>query len=236
MLKYLSKGESLLLGMCLGGIIMFVAALIELCQPQPCVWDYPTPQTMSHSVFQIRSWWYFEEPTEPFEDGFNFRSGTAFLTNWQGKTCLITAWHVVDNGLPVMVFSKEENIEVTFTRFEGLDLAWAIPDKIPQTWVPLELTDNIQYGSYATCWGYPFNGKALQATYATLECRRHLTGHPAEMEVFYPQGNYMVLRAMILPGMSGGPVTDNLGRVYAINCAIGKERDGAATSTVLDIP
>lgn len=164
---------------------------------------------MSHSVFLVQG-------TERIHGVPMYPSryiGTCFLVNWRGKNVLMTAWHVVEDAPEDSYSIKGPNYSgllVKFTRVGLMDMAVHELPVIPKGWTPLETCPTPTNGK-CTCWGYPAPGQLIGSggTVTGLTDR--------QMEERRPEGQYLEISGVVIPGMSGGPVVDEEGRVFAVN-------------------
>ncbi len=129
--------------------------------------------------------------------------GTGFYVH---NNILATNYHVIEGANKIFVMADKENaieIEWIINYDELTDVALLF---IPRMGQPLPIkVSNLAYGAELTSSGYPLGGEryTLKAIFTGWE--------------HFDRTLYLKLHAIIIPGMSGGPVLDRNGNVVALN-------------------
>lgn len=166
---------------------------------------------LQHSVFMVSEPARAENAFGMTVDGGDNYHGSCFYTMWNGRPALITAWHVVEerDGGPYPILDHWESGTIAkFTRYKMSDMGIAYLSAIPSSWVPLRLA-MVPYGGYCASVGYP--------AFNALTCAggRVVSFYTAKSENM-GDGTYLKVHGIAIPGMSGGPVIDCEGRVFAL--------------------
>ena len=129
--------------------------------------------------------------------------GTGFYIH---NNILATNYHVIEGANKIFVMADKENaieIEWVISYDELTDIALLF---IPRMGQPLPVkVSNLVYGTELISSGYPLGGERynLKAIFTGWEN--------------FDSTLYLKLHAIIIPGMSGGPVLDRDGNVVALN-------------------
>lgn len=136
-------------------------------------------------------------------------SGTPAL--WNGRTGAFTAWHVVDDDVdgPFSVSSAGSGVSVRFVRIGQSDVAWADIPRLPPNWRPLEVAPP-PLGGRCVAWGHPGGGRIAA-------CSGRVLVIDAKVELMGAKGQWAQIDGVVVFGMSGGPVVDSMGRLFALN-------------------
>ncbi len=129
--------------------------------------------------------------------------GTGFYVH---NNILATNYHVIEGANRIFVIADKENvieIEWVINYDEITDVALLFIPRMGQP-LPIRLS-NLAYGTELTSSGYPLGGEryTLKAIFTGWEN--------------FDNTLYLKLHAIIIPGMSGGPVLDRDGNVVALN-------------------
>lgn len=130
-------------------------------------------------------------------------NGTAFAAKWGEKEGIFTAWHVIifHKGNITLSGNGVQQSVGPFKRIGNLDIAWC-ETKLPQAWMPLKISDRIS--TRVTAYGYPYTSGRLTGFDGTVE------------QMVSTTNGACVVSGKAIPGMSGGPVIDATGAVFAI--------------------
>lgn len=160
--------------------------------------------------------------------------GSAFVARWRGGTYLFTAWHVAERTCGNATVSANGVSELaTFQRLGDLDLAFAQCSP-PAAWRVYDCAES-RPGIAVESHGLVFA--------SDLPLRvEHRSFHGA-FTGYFPlrnragrllPGRYLYANCVAIPGMSGGPVLDEKGRVVAV--LTNYDHDNHDLMVALDIP
>lgn len=132
-------------------------------------------------------------------------SGTVFAVNYNGKLGFMTAWHVAKDSIDNSVYVNNVKIG-PFKQLNGADVAWA--EFNTKNWKPLQFSKKVEYVGI-DCWTIGIPGSRA-TDIDSFKCK--VTGYSTI-------GKYtknLTVNGYAVPGMSGGPVVDANGHVFAI--------------------
>lgn len=133
--------------------------------------------------------------------------GSATAIRWNGRPCVVTAWHVVDDVPKHTVWisgNNHQRLVGPFKHIEDRDVAWAVVQSPPTNWTFLEVAGNNDDHGACMVWGFP-GGDGLRAYRCTDSGWVKLGPNKARW-----------FRGPAIPGMSGGPIVDNDNRVIGV--------------------
>ena len=132
--------------------------------------------------------------------------GSAFAVIWNGKTGIMSAWHVINSSRFVTISGNGYKQACgPFVQLGRRDIAWC-PMPLPAQWVPLT-TAQAKPGAVVS-WGFPYTTDRL-TSYA---------GKDVGLSNFKEDRDKVVrqIEGLEIPGMSGGPVLNSSGQVVAV--------------------